>query len=83
MARAETQTGLAEATEELQCIAEVMLTLAEITAQSEGTVPARWMTWLGDCVGNATSRLADCLGDPEIPSRRDRRLRPIRPVDIA
>jgi hypothetical protein len=65
MARADTQTELADAARELQCIAEVMLTLAETPSQTDGVVPARWLVWLGDCVGGATSRLTAGLADLE------------------
>jgi hypothetical protein len=82
MNRADTRAELADAAKELQCIAEVMLTLAETTAQTDGVVPARWMVWLGDCIGCANSRLTAGLAELEIPPKRDPLPWPVRSADV-
>jgi hypothetical protein len=82
MARVDTQTELADAAKELQCIAEIMLTLAETPAQIDGVVPARWMVWLGDCVGGATSRLTAGLAHLEHAPKGNPVPRPTHSVDF-
>jgi hypothetical protein len=82
MARVDTHAELADAAKELLCIAEVMLTLAETPAQTDGAVPARWMVWLGDCVGGATSRLTAGLADLENAPKGYPVPRPAHSVDV-
>jgi hypothetical protein len=82
MNRADTQAELADAAKELQCIAEVMLTLAETPAQTDGVVPARWMVWLGDCVGDATSRLTAGLADLENAPKGNPVPRPAHSIEV-
>jgi hypothetical protein len=81
MPRVDTQTELADTAKELQCIAEIMLTLAETPAQTDGVVPARWMVWLGDCVGGTTSRLTTGLADLE-NAPKGNPVPPARSVDV-
>jgi hypothetical protein len=75
MNRADTRAELADAAKEPQFIAEVM-------AQTDGVVPARWMVWLGDCVSCATSRLTAGLAEIEIPPKRDPLPWPVRSADV-
>ncbi len=59
MSNPDQKDAIGAAFTDLLCISEIMQALADNALQEEGTVPAAWMHFLGDCIGDAAHRISE------------------------